>query len=373
MKAPRKKTATLQSIADQLGLSRATVSEILGGQERYAEATRKRVFELANELQYQPNRSAQAIRRGRSNLIGVLHTSGNLQVLNERAIHLGHSLAKTGYDLLLADWLWQTHDNILSLVRHMLASRIEGFIFSGSGGQDDPTTRTIFQTLQEAEIPSVFISSPSLPDVPAVNADFEGGFYALTRHLLSTGRRRLTLLLASAPEAQWHGALRHRGFCRAIEEAGGRVREPALFGQYSPQWRSGIEGEVIFCDQPIAKGYNDIFTRPRTIMSHLLDHGFETDGLLATNDEWAAAAIAICIARGVAIPEAFAVTGFDNSYLSTLGPVPITSASQESEATCQLAVDLLLARMKGERPEARNYLIPTPLIERASTAAVTPV
>lgn len=67
---------TLQSIAQTLGLSRTTVSEILGGDDRYAEETRLKVLDVARSLNYQPNRSAQIVRRGRSNLIGVIHFGG---------------------------------------------------------------------------------------------------------------------------------------------------------------------------------------------------------------------------------------------------------------------------------------------------------
>ncbi len=360
----------LQFIAEQLGLSRTTVSQILGGHQRYSEETTRRVMELAAALNYQPNRSAQAVRRGRSNLIGVLHGSSLLQVVHERAAHLGECLARTGYELLLADTLWSPSYNAVSLIRHMLASRIEGFIFSGAVTFEEATNRAIFDLLAQANVPAVLISSPHQPNIPAINADFETGFYDLTRHLLATGRRRLSLLLAYPPGRTWDSIQRYRGFCRAIEEAGGSILEPSLTTGYQrPEPGTGITGQVLHPERSFVYGRFQPFRLAQEAFGELLDRGWDGDGLLASNDEWAASVISVALRRGLRIPEDFAVTGYDNAAIATLSPVPITTVSQESEATCRKTVDLLLARMRGEEVEAKDYLIPCPLIIRESTKA----
>ncbi len=360
---------TLVSMARMLGLSRSTVSDILNGNDRYAEETRRRVLELAESLHYQPNRSAQATRRGRSRLIGVLHASGTLQVVNERALWLGRAIAETGYELLLSDLQWHSSSSVLALVRHMIASRIEGFIFSGGIPFDDRESHTLLHLIAEAGIPAVLISAPHLPGIPAVNADFETGFYDLTRHVIGTGRRRLTLLLSAHPESWWHGVSRHRGFCRAIQAAGGSVSEPLPISAYrQPRWRDddSLQGEVLFYDGEPGGLYQP-FTPSQMAMGHLLDHRFGTQGLIVTNDEWAFGAISVCLQRGIDLPRAFAVTGFDDSALATAGPLPITSASQQSEETCRVVVQELMQRMAGESSGSRDLLIPCPVVVREST------
>ncbi|HWL53153.1 MAG TPA: LacI family DNA-binding transcriptional regulator [Chthoniobacteraceae bacterium] len=366
-----KQHITLASLAQTLGLSRSTVSEILSGNDRYAEETVRRVRELAASLHYEPNRSAQATRRGRSNLIGVLHSGGPLQVANERAFHLGRAIAPTGYELLVGDWQWHTISSVLTLVRHMLASRVEGFIFSDAATFNHADTEAILALINSANLPAVILSAPHRPNIPAINADFETGFYDLTRHLLATGRRRLTLQLATAVEQGWHTALRYRGFCRAIEEAGGTLHPPLPVGEYRSRWKKGrgIQGEILIAGRTRQATFFSPYGDAIAAYEHLFTHRFTTDGIVASNDQWAAAIVNTAIRHGISIPERFAVTGFDNSHLAMLSPVPITSASQESEKTCELAVKTLLDRMRGDRQPASDILIPCPLALRASSAA----
>lgn len=367
-----KRRVTLVTMAHTLGLSRSTVSEILNGSSNYAEETILRVKKLAEKLHYQPDRFAQATRRGRSNLIGILHAGGMLQVVNERAFYLGAAISRTGYESLVGDWLWHIKTSMLSLVRLMLASRVEGIIFSDAATFFHSDTKAILDLVNSANIPAVIISAPHQPNIPAINADFEGGFYALTQHLLSTGRQRLTLQLGEQPQHSWHTILRYRGFCRAIREAGGVIHDLLPVRHYRKRWkRKGIQGEILL-GEPLVDFPSDPFLFPhntaRQTYEELLDNGFTTEGIVATNDQWAASIINASLRRGWQIPEAFAVTGFDNSFLSQIGPVPFTTASQETEQTCQRAVDLLLERMRGNRERASSILIPCPILIRESTA-----
>lgn len=370
-----KKHATLASMAQTLGLSRSTVSEILSGNKNYAEKTVLRVKKLADSVHYQPNRSAQATRRGRSNLIGVLHSGGTLQVVNERAYYLGAAISSTGYESLVGDWLWHINTSMLSLVRFMLASRVEGIIFSDADTFFHRDTKAILELINSANIPAVIISAPHQPNIPAINADFETGFYELTRHLLSTGRERLTLQLREKPENSWHAIQRHRGFCRAIQESGGTIHEPLPVWDYRKRWkRKGIQGEILFAGFPPQEPPSPPkpFTSPHNAAQQayeiLFANGFCTDGIVASNDQWAVSIINTALRHGLRIPETFGVTGFDNSVLSTMGPVPFTTASQETEQTCKLAVDILLQRMNGNSEPGSSILVPCPIIIRESTA-----
>lgn len=368
-----KKHATLASMAQTLGLSRTAVSEILSGNTHYAPKTVCRVKDLAASLHYQPNRSAQATRRGRSNLIGVLHSSGTLQVVSERAYHLGTAISNAGYESFVGDWLWHAKSSMVSLVRLMLASRVEGIVFSDAATFFSDDTKIILKMIHSANVPAVIISAPHQPNIPAINADFETGFYELTQHLLSTGRQRLTLQLGEQPQNSWHAVQRYRGFCRAIEEAGGLIHDILPTLNYRKRWkRKGVQGEILI-GEPWADAPTQPFLSPhdaaQQTYENLFDKGFTTEGIVASNDQWAASIINAALRRGLHVPTAFAVTGFDNSFLSQIGPVPFTTASQESEQTCQMAVDILLQRMQGNKKPASSILIPCPLHIRESTAS----
>lgn len=370
MTAPKTKGhPTLLTLAGKLGLSRTTVSAILGGSQRYSEETVKRVFKEAELLNYRPNRSAQMVRRGRSNTIGIIHSGGPLQATNERARYLGRAIAATGYELLLADTQWHPSPTP-EIVSHMIASRVEGLIFSAESALNIDTNKAIFKRLEEANIPVVLISHGAVENIPTVNSDFEDGFYQLTQHLIASGHRRLTLLLANHPDHTWHDIFRLRGFSRAICEAQGTVAAPIPANAYRPSRKSkALQGEVIHYS-----GKFDVllqpFEPPKQAMEELFERKLTTDAILASNDDWAAAVISACLRRGLSVPEDIAVTGFDDTNLASHFPVPITSVSQPNEIACQRAVKLLLRQMRGLKEPAQNILLPCRLFVRESSASL---
>jgi len=109
------------------------------------------------------------------------------------------------------------------------------------------------------------------------------------------------------------------------------------------------------------------FDLPQAAMERLLDQGFSADAVMASNDEWAASVVSVCLRRGIDVPRQLAVTGFDNSAIAKLSPVPITTASQQNEEACRLAVDLLMRRMNGSVEKDSHMVIPCPIIIRASS------
>ncbi len=359
--------ATVVSMAADLGLSRTTVSAILGGNKRYSQETIDRVLRHAESSGYRPNRSAQLVRRGRSNTIGIIHAGGPLQVTNERAYHLGRAISTTGYDLLVTDSLWYPAPTE-HVVDHMIASRVEGLIFSAECAFEMAINRAIFNRLKDANIPVVLISHPVMTDITTVNSDFEDGFYQLGKHLIERGHRRLSLILGNSPDHTWHDILRFKGFMRAVCEAGGKmIGAPVSELEHELGWAKtdAIQGEVIYsasCPQTLAP-----FDRPTQLIETLLDKGFASDAILAANDDWAAAIISACMRRGISVPKDIAVTGFDASNLSARFPVPFTTVSQQSEQACQYAVNTLMDQMRGLQKPESTILFPCRLIIRESS------
>jgi len=357
---------TLITLARAVGLSRSTVSAALNGDERYSEETIKRVQDMAKSFNYQPNRSAQTVRRGRSNIIGVMHSGGTLQVVSERAHFLGQYIAKTGYELLLSDVLWHPKGT-QTIVDHMLASRVEGVVFSAGGSLEREVIAQIFARFRRANIPVVCVSHESMEGISVVNSHFAEGFRSLTEHLIENGHRRLSLLLASRPNHTWHDPLRLAGFTQAIKAAGGRVAEARPVESYRSKWKgAGIQGEVLYYTGKM----DTIFApsrAPQKAMEILLDAGFNGDALLASNDEWASSAVSVCLRRGIGVPDQLAVTGFDDSDLATLCPVPLTTVSQRSDETCRMAVEILMKRLQGSNDPAQTIVMPCRLVVRSSS------
>ncbi len=340
---------TQLSIAREAGLSRTTVAEILAGKrlERYNDETQRKVFEVAQRLNYRPHRSAQEVRRGRSNLIGVFHSSSPIQATVERAEGLGRAIMRSGFELFLNDGLWYDH-NIEHSIEQMLRARVEGIIISGPLQLDIRKIERLVTTLKSANIPAVSVSAYDeiyLRGFPAVGADFALGFAQLTHHLMEQGYRRLIL----EASASLGGELsRYNGFGQAIREAGGHLHDHVALDKYRNPWQgNGIEGIMVDMMSPAAGRFQDPCGRGSAYMEQLLERGLEADAIVASNDYRAFGMMTICHRKGIDIPGSLAVTGADDSYLATHGLVPITSLRQPIEEMCDLAVETLVRHIKG--------------------------
>src|SRR5690606_164950 len=90
--------------------------------------------------------------------------------------------------------------------------------------------------------------------------------------------------------------------------------------------------------------------------------------LFAVNDAPAVAAMAAARRVGLAVPEDLAIVGYYDSPLARILPVPLASVALPLGRMGQIAVDLLVSRLRGEDPEP--VVLEPELIVRESSAAV---
>ncbi|MCZ9340932.1 substrate-binding domain-containing protein, partial [Streptomyces sp. TRM76130] len=93
--------------------------------------------------------------------------------------------------------------------------------------------------------------------------------------------------------------------------------------------------------------------------------GTDFDAVLACSDVLAADALRLLTGRGVRVPEDVAVVGFNDSPEARLGDPPLTSVALPFAELGALAVDTLVARLRGARPPDRTT-IPATLVVRRS-------
>ncbi|WP_309714430.1 LacI family DNA-binding transcriptional regulator [Armatimonas sp.] len=121
----RRRSVRLEDIAQQVGVSRSEVSRVLNGRQRagraVGQAKQLHIQQVARELGYQPNKAAQNLARGRTDLVGLV-----LQPLGDQALSphyheiiggLMGALAQQGLHLLLHQCPYETADSLMSLAR----------------------------------------------------------------------------------------------------------------------------------------------------------------------------------------------------------------------------------------------------------------
>lgn len=204
------------------------------------------------------------------------------------------------------------------------------------------------RALHESGFPYVMVSYTDGDDVPFIGCDFDRGGFLAGQHLIALGRRRFGYIADRIGSAL--GELRERGYRRAVEEAGMRV-EPAFEFEYP------YEGE-----------WND-YRSGYAVGTHVAGLAVKPDAMFVHNDLGALGFEDALLDHGVRVPDDVAVVGLDDIELAARARVPLTTVRQPSDRIGELAVETLLARLRGERPPQIRHLLAPQLVVRRSCGA----
>ena len=208
------KRLTLGHIADQLGISTATVSLALRDSPLVAEETRAKVKQTAEEIGYIYNRSAASLRTSSSQIVGVaVH-----DILNPFFAEVFSALEDVLEEQGQMIFICNHRDDVKrqkAFVNTLLQHRADGLILCPSVGTSaEEINRLVDQgipvTLVAREVPGVW--------APCVRGDDETGMYQITKHLIDQGHSQIAMLGGRRDSST--GRYRHTGWRQAMLDAG---------------------------------------------------------------------------------------------------------------------------------------------------------
>lgn len=219
---------TLRTLAEMTGLAVATVSRALADDPKIAQRTRERVARVAREVGYVPDRAAQRLRTGRTNVIAlVLDPHGEILDFSGSMITgVAEAVRDTPYHLTLTQY--QLGEDPMRPIRHIVRNRLaDGLIFARTEPRD---ARVAY--LLEAGFPFVTHGRTDLGTHAWYDYD-NAAFAALAvARLVTRGRRRIAII----PPARRYSFAEHMltGFRRAVRGAGVAGEVPDDFDLNSP-------------------------------------------------------------------------------------------------------------------------------------------
>ncbi|MDO7874807.1 LacI family DNA-binding transcriptional regulator [Hymenobacter sp. ASUV-10] len=336
--------ASITDLAKALNLSTSTISRALADHNDVSEATKKRVRELAEELSYQPNQLAAALRRGRSNTLGVLvpHITGNFfpQVVNGIALEA----SKAGFNVMIC----QSNEDVKQERKNidlLMNSQVEGILVSVSNTTQDFGH---FDAVRSQDVPLVFfdriVEGFRGNNVSAVMLDDYQGAYQLVSHLIEQGCTRI---------AHFTGPLhinihknRHQGYRDALTAHGLEIDEDLI--------------SVMELNQKTGTA----------AMKRMLKQSNVPDAVFASNDLAAVGAMQAAKAQGLRVPQDMAIAGFSNEVFTSLTEPTITTVDQGCETMGISAVRLLQKMLNGNpdrQAQPRNVVLRPKLLVRESS------
>ncbi len=332
---------TIKDVARAAGVSIATVSRVYNGSQLVREDTRSRVLEVAGRLGYTPHGAARSLITSRTSTLGVLLPDLYGEFFSEVIRGIDQTAQRHGYHLLVSS-SHDEHPAVESALRSM-RGRVDGLIVMWP----EMDAQTAMRNLP-AGFPVVLLNSPVLPDGFDVItiANYEGA-YAMVRHLLDLGHRRIAIVNGAA--GNFDAAERHRGYRAALSEAG-----------LEPEPRLEVAGD--FSEDSGFHAADELLRRrPRPT------------AIFVANDSMAIGALSALRQAGLRVPGDVAVAGFDDIPMARYLDPPLSSVHVDISALGEHATLRLLAALRDkERHQRRSETLPTTLVLRRSCGAATP-
>ncbi|MET0977162.1 MAG: LacI family DNA-binding transcriptional regulator [Leifsonia sp.] len=326
---------TLEMVAREAGVSRATVSRVVNGSPKVSPDVAASVNEAIDRLHYVPNRAARSLASRTTGAIALVVPEDTTRFFGDpyfAAVVKGITRRLDSSEYLL-NLLVASSDPGHKTAGYLRSGIVDGALVISHHSGDD--------LLNEVAnvLPLVFGGRPSNPSDDAYYVDVDnvaGGDHG-TQHIIDLGRRRIGSI--SGPQDMPAGIDRLTGFRRAIERCGLPV-DAIEMGDFTAA--SGAEA-----------------TR------RLLDRVPDLDGLFVASDLMATGAFVALRERGLSVPGDVAVVGFDDSP-AALSDIPLTTVSQPSEEMGYAMADTLVRLLEGDRSPAHRNIMPTRLIIRDS-------
>jgi DNA-binding LacI/PurR family transcriptional regulator len=346
---------TLLTLAQDLGVSRATVSNAYNRPDQLSPALRERILARAAELGFAgPDPMAAGLRRGRVGAVGVLVDEG-----------LSHAFSDPTTVLLLDGLARELQTDGLGLLLHAGGGKGDALRAIRDAAVDAwvvlsvPDGHPAVSAVQARGRPVVVLDQPSLPDVPMVGIDDEAGAAAAVRHLLALGHRRLAVLAMPLRAGGREG----RADLHRQEEATYAVMRRRLAGAAAAAADAGLRWDQV---PVIESGAHDADAGARAIAGLLATPGRPT-AVFACSDQLAVGVLLAARSAGLRVPEQLSVVGFDDSPAARIAEPPLTTVAQPLRERGQAVGALVRALLAGkDAPSPPRH--PVHLVVRESTA-----
>ncbi|MDN7177480.1 LacI family transcriptional regulator [Caballeronia sp. SEWSISQ10-4 2] len=330
---------TIRDVARAASVSIGTVSRALKNQPGLSEATRERVVEAARELGYDAAQLRTRIRR----VTFLLHRQHNNFAVSPFFSHVLHGFEEACRERRLVPSVLTagpTHDLAQQMRLHAPdAVAVAGFI--------EPE---LLAHLRSMNRPVVLIDLRA-PGFRSVNVDNARGAALAMQHLFALGRKRIAFIGGSL--AHYSISQRAMGYRLAYFEAG-LLFNPTLEVTTQP---------AIDADLAAADAMERLIAQARAQSAPM------PDAVFAYNDAAALAAMRVCLAHGLRVPEDIAFVGFDDIPAAAQSTPPLTTVTVDKEALGRRGVELLLETAQNQdNANTTDTLVPVRLISRASSA-----
>ena len=332
----RSSSVTIRDVAQQAGVSVATVSRYINRNAPVSPEVSERLEQVMNELKYVPHAAARNLASRKTRVIGLLlnnlHNDFFVPLLNG----VEAVIRKKGYNLIVATY----HADIRQETNPPIGPHnTDGLLVFSDGLLDDDLAR-----LHESGFPMVLVHRTPPPSVtiPSVTVENVAITHQLIEHLIKVhGKRRILFL--RGPEHQEDSARRETGYRSALQ-ANGIPFDDALI----------LDGEF----------ERDIACQ---VLGNFLENGngVPFDAVFTGDDDAAIGVLRALQEHNIRVPEDVAVVGFDDLGFAPFLNPPLTTVRAPTETVGRIATEKIFSLLE-DNDSSDVVILPTEIIYRRS-------
>ncbi len=217
-------TVTIYDVAREANVSMATVSRVVNGNQNVKPATRKKVLEVIERLEYRPNAVARGLASKKTTTVGVIIPDISNNLYAELARGIEDIATMYRYNIILAN-SDQNEEKELTLLDTMLSKQVDGIVM-----MSDKVTEKIQESMNHSPVPIVLAGSvDELKEVPSVNIDYFEAAYEAVKVLIDNGHKRIAFV--SGPMSYTITQHKLTAYKKALEDAGLVVDESLIVSE----------------------------------------------------------------------------------------------------------------------------------------------
>ncbi|MBD0833212.1 LacI family DNA-binding transcriptional regulator [Aestuariibaculum sediminum] len=334
------KKTTIKDIANVLNISPAAVSKALHDDSRISDKTKAAVKTVAKKLNYQPNHLASALRRGKSNLVGLIVPRTNSNFFSSVVQNIEEVLNKKGYNIIIT----QSNESFTkecSNIDTLLFTQVDGIIASMANETID---LDYFEKIKSKGIPLIlFDRGENDLNVDYVGINDYDSSHMIIEHLVDQG-------------------------CKRIAHIGG-YRHTRIFNNRVKGYIDAINKHNLPLEDELLIESSLTIEDGREKMEQLLALENRPDAVYVAADYAALGALQVLEEHQIRVPQDIALVGFGNEPFTALVSPSITTINQHSAEIGKQAALTFLERVKtpGAKQTLNKIIFEAELIVRDSS------
>lgn len=331
----------LKDIAEDLNLSKMTISKVLRGQADISDATRARVLQRVREVNYIPNISASSLRTGQTRTMGLILPSTGSRYLADLTEGVSRALKTENYSLIVAS-CQEDVDTEQRQIAVLLSLQVDALLLVSL-----QETSAFFEQIRKArEMPVIFVGSKPVGSVGRyVGIHEEEVGRIACEHLIQSGCRRIAYIRGSHSAV---GDRRSTGYREALN-----------------RHRITVQQDLVVESMDLEQSE---YRRGYAAMERLLRRRGRPDGVMAFTDLLAVGAMDAASGHGLGIPEEMRFVGCGDDPVLCGMRIPLTSIDLGGVEQGERAAKLALRAIPSSNGNGvQRVLVKPKLVKRRST------